>query len=245
VRPALAATTPPPFSGPSPNQAAAAAATSRSRWCRECAKAWKTAAAWRPGWRRWGRPGCAPGANHATPPPRKADATRRHRLSYCPECLKQQQAFDRLQEEKARLKGRRRYQERTAREGAFGASTPSSKIPLKPGADPTASVRAGGARPGPRGHGRRAVAAAQADVVQRVPVGECGPDCGTRLQPKGPVARTVVDVEPLRRQVSHYQLEQKYCPRCRRAGAAPAPGVLPRKLLGNRLLAHVAVPHYV
>jgi hypothetical protein len=55
----------------------------------------------------------------------------------------------------------------------------------------------------------------------------------------------VVDVEPLRRQTIHYQLEQKYCARCRRAVAARTPGVLPRHLLGNRLLAHVAVQHYV
>jgi hypothetical protein len=49
----------------------------------------------------------------------------------------------------------------------------------------------------------------------------------------------------LRRQVIRYELEQKYCPRCRRAVAARAPGVLPRHLVGNRLLAHVAVQHYV
>jgi transposase len=55
----------------------------------------------------------------------------------------------------------------------------------------------------------------------------------------------VVDVEPLRRQVLRYELEHKYCPRCRRTVAARAPGVLPRHLLGNRLLAHLAVQHYV
>ena len=89
------------------------------------------------------------------------------------------------------------------------------------------------------------MAAAQADRVERVPVGSRCPQCGGRLQDKGVAARTVVDVEPLRRQTIHYQLEQKYCPRCRRAVAAPTPGVLPRHLLGNRLLAHVAVQHYV
>jgi len=159
--------------------------------------------------------------------------------------LKQQQEIDRLGEENARLKDRLRYQERTAREGAFGSSTPSSKIPLKPGAPPAASPRPGGARPGHRGHGRRRLDRTTCDCVQRVPVGERCPDCGARLQHKGVAARTVADVEPLRRQVIRYELEQKYCPRCRRAVAAPAPGVLPRNLLGNRLLAHVAVQHYV
>jgi transposase len=159
--------------------------------------------------------------------------------------LKKQQEIDRLREENARLKDRLRYQERTAREGAFGSSTPSSKIPLKPGAEPTASSRTGGARPGHRGHGRQRLEASGADSVHRVPVGERCPDCGARLQPKGSAARGVVDVEPLRRQVIRYELEQKYCPRCRRSVAARAPGVLPRNLLGNRLLAHVAVQHYV
>jgi len=159
--------------------------------------------------------------------------------------LKKQQEIDRLREENVRLKDRLRYQERTAREGAFGASTPSSKIPVKPSAAPSAAARPGGARPGHPGHGRQAVPATEADRIQRVPVGARCPDCGAVLQPKGTAARTVVDVEPLRRQVLRYELEQKYCPRCRRAVAARAPGVLPRHLLGNRLLAHVAVQHYV
>jgi transposase len=89
------------------------------------------------------------------------------------------------------------------------------------------------------------VTAPAADCVQRVPVGERCPNCGTGLQHKGAAARTVVDVEPLRRQVLRYELEQRYCPQCRRVVAARAPGVLPRHLLGNRLLAHLAVQHYV
>jgi len=159
--------------------------------------------------------------------------------------LAKQQEIDRLREENARLKERLRYQERTAREGVFGSSTPSSKIPVKPGAAPITAARSGGARPGHHGHGRRAVDATAADCVQHVSVGARCPDCGCRLQHKGATARTVVDVEPLRRQVIHYRLEQKYCPRCRRAVAARAPSVLPRNLLGNHLLAHVAVQHYV
>lgn len=159
--------------------------------------------------------------------------------------MKKQQEIDRLREENARLKDRLRYQERTAREGAFGSSTPSSKIPIKPGAAPDASHRSGGARPGHPGHGRRRLDAAAADCVHRVSVGDRCPDCGAFLEHKGVAARTVADVEPLRRQLIRYELEQKYCPRCRRAVAAHAPGVLPRYLLGNRLLAHVAVQHYV
>jgi transposase len=74
---------------------------------------------------------------------------------------------------------------------------------------------------------------------------ETCPDCGGALQDRGCRERTVIDVEPLRRQTIHYQLQQKYCRRCRRAVRPRAPGVLKRHLLGNRLLAHVAVQHYV
>ena len=87
--------------------------------------------------------------------------------------------------------------------------------------------------------------ASQADRVEVVPVGQRCPRWRTGLQDKGRLDRSVLDVEPLRRQVIQFQWEQKYCPRCRRAVSARAPGVRPRHLLGNRLLAHVAVQHYV
>jgi hypothetical protein len=62
--------------------------------------------------------------------------------------LKKQQQIDRLREENARLKERLRYQERNAREGAFGSSTPSSKIPIKPGVVPDQPPRWSACRSG-------------------------------------------------------------------------------------------------
>ncbi len=159
--------------------------------------------------------------------------------------MKKQQEIDRLREENARLKNRLRYQERTAQEGFFGSSTPSSKVPLKPSAPIEQGPRFGGAQPGHVGHGRRTIPPEQADRVERVAVPERCPECGRRLQDKGTRSRTVIDVEPLRRQTVCYQLDQKYCPHCRKLVRARAPGVLPRGLLSNRLLAHVAVQHYV
>ena len=46
----------------------------------------------------------------------------------CKACLQKQQRIDRLEEELRRVKAKLRYQERTAKEGPFGASTPSSKV---------------------------------------------------------------------------------------------------------------------
>jgi transposase len=67
-------------------------------------------------------------------------------LTYCPECLKKQQRINELEEELAAAKSRLRYQERTAAEGPFGSSTPSSKVPIKPSALPERQARRGGAK---------------------------------------------------------------------------------------------------
>lgn len=160
--------------------------------------------------------------------------------------MQKQQEIDRLREENARLKARLRYQERTAREGFFGSSTPSAKLPVKASTTRRETPGPpGGSRVGHSGHGRRSVSAEAADQVIVLSGGEKCPDCGGPLHNRDCRQRTVLDVEPLRRQTIHYQLQHKYCPRCRRTVRPRAPGVLKRHLLGNQLLAHVAVQHYV
>jgi len=159
--------------------------------------------------------------------------------------LKKQQEIDRLREENARLKDRLRYQERTAKEGFFGSSTPSAKVPVKPSAPPEQLPRLGGAKPGHIGHGRRTIPPEQADRVEHIDAPESCPQCGGPLQDKGTKSRTVIDVQPLRRQTVCYHLNHKYCAHCRKLVRPAPPGVLPRALLSNRLLAHVAVQHYL
>ena len=166
-------------------------------------------------------------------------------LSYCPECLKKQQRINELEEEVVQLKARLRYQERSAAEGPFGSSTPSSKVPVKPDSLAERQARKGGARVGHAGHGRGSVDEADADRVERVPAPEGCPDCGGPLETRGLRPRTVMDCAPLRVEEVVYHLEQKQCPQCGRRMTARAPGVLPKALYGNRLLAHVAVEHYV
>lgn len=160
--------------------------------------------------------------------------------------MKKQQEMDRLREEITRLKARLRYQERTAKEGFFGSSTSSAKLPVKANTPlrETPGTR-GGARPGHQGHGRRSVSAEEAEELIVVPAAGTCPDCGGALQNQGGRDRTVLEVEPLRRKTIHYRLEQKYCPRCRRKVRPRAPGVFKKSLFGNRLLAQVAVQHYV
>jgi transposase len=153
--------------------------------------------------------------------------------------------IDRLQEEIARLKARLRYQERTAKEGPFGSSTPSSKVPLKANAAPQNSRQRGGAKPGHRGHGRRNIPNDEVTRQQSVPGPERCPYCGGPLDPKGTKARTIIEVDPVRKEVVRYELEQCDCHHCQRTFTARPTGVFTKGLFGNRLLTHLALEHYL
>lgn len=153
--------------------------------------------------------------------------------------------IDRLQEEIVRLKARLRYQERTAREGPFGSSTPSAKVSLKANTPPESSQRRGGAKPGHRGHGRRDIPDNEITRQEVVPGPEQCPYCGGPLDPKGRKPRTIIDVDPVRKEVIRYELEQRDCGRCRRTFTARPAGVFAKGLFGNQLLTHLALAHYV
>lgn len=51
-------------------------------------------------------------------------------MTYCKGCLNKQQKINELEEQIFSLKAKLCYQERTAKEGFFGSSTPSSKVPV-------------------------------------------------------------------------------------------------------------------
>jgi len=166
-------------------------------------------------------------------------------MTYCKQCLEKQRKIDELQEEIVRLKAKLRYQERTAQEGFFGSSTPSSKVPVKPSRPVTEPRPQGGGKLGHQGHGRGRISPDQADRVERIAVGDVCPDCGSPLEAKGSKSRTVIDCQPVRIQRVVYRLERKRCPQCRRLFTARPPGVLAKCLYSNALLTHVAVEHYV
>jgi hypothetical protein len=166
-------------------------------------------------------------------------------LFYCPKCFKYRQRVNELEEEVARLKAKLRAQERSAKEGAFGSSTPSSKIPVKPGSATEAQARRGGAKPGHKGHGRQAVTESQAARVERVALPEHCPECGGDLIARGLKRRAVIEARPLQVERVVFQLEQKRCARCGKAYQAKAPGVLSKALYGNQLLTYAVVQHYL
>jgi transposase len=167
------------------------------------------------------------------------------KLVYCPGCFEKQRRIDELEEEVRRLKAQLRYQQRTAAEGPFGSSTPSSKIPVKPNSLEERQEKRGGARPGHEGHGRQAVEAKEADRVEVMEVEGACPCCGGKLEDKGVRWRTVIDGQPLKKKSVAYALRRKWCPHCRKSFQSRAPGVLPKSLYSNHLLTHVAMQHYV
>jgi hypothetical protein len=83
-------------------------------------------------------------------------------MTYCKQCLEKQRKINELQEENLQLKAKLRYQERTAKEGLFGSSTPSSKLPVKPNTSTDRQHNHGGAKPG---HTRLGVGRAVAGKV--------------------------------------------------------------------------------
>ncbi len=165
--------------------------------------------------------------------------------SYCPQCLEKQRRINELEEEIIRLKAKLRYQDRTAEEGPFGSSTPSSKVPLKPSSLPERQARCGGAQVGHEGHGRCALSEAEADRVETIEAPDLCPDCGTPLESKGYERRTVQDIPPMKVQNVVWRVGHKWCPRCKHPVMARAVRALPKGLYTNRLLAHVAVQHYL
>ncbi len=166
---------------------------------------------------------------------------------YCKGCFEKQCKIDELTEEVKRLKAKLNYLERKGQEGYFGSSTPSSQVPIKTNGPKENQGKRGGAKPGHRGHGRRSFDESRADRVVRVEsaVGDRCPRCGGPLEDKGIENHCVIDIPPLKTQRILYQLPKRYCPGCQKSYQPPTPGVLPRSLYGNQLVATASTMHYL
>lgn len=164
----------------------------------------------------------------------------------CSECITKQEEIYRLREELRRVKAQLRRQERKTTEGYFGSSTPSSKKPVKKNSvNSNDEKNRGGGKPGHKGNGRYSLSAEQADRVEEVKVDSCCPNCGSDdLTYLGQRERTVIEYITKRKKVV-YQLERTQCNGCDTIIQAKAPGVLPKNLLSNNLLGHVATEFYL
>ncbi len=165
----------------------------------------------------------------------------------CPECLKKQQKIDSLLEENQHLREKLKYQQRKEREGFFGSSTPSSKVPLKVNTDHPPTGKPKGAQVGHKGAGRKVFKESEAERVVTVEaqVGSTCPHCGGLLEDKGMPERLVIESQPLKAQRVIYRLPKKYCPHCQKVFQARAPEVLPKSLYGNQLITTAAAMHYL
>lgn len=165
-------------------------------------------------------------------------------INNCSECFEKQRTIDELNEEVKRLKAKLHTQERKQEEGAFGSSTPSSKVPIKTNV-PAVPKKKMGAKPGHKGNGRKKFTEADADQVVEIEAQQdrC-PQCGGFLDDKGVYERMVLDCQPIKPEKILYRLPKRYCPHCRSTVRATAPAVLPKSLFGNQLIANTVDAHY-
>lgn len=167
-------------------------------------------------------------------------------FSYCEECLNKQREIDYLKDENQRLRQKLRYKERKDKEGFFGSSTSSAKIPVKANT-PETEHKPKGAKQGHQGFGRKKITLAEADRVETIAAseGENCPACGNPLTEKGFDDRIVFDSRPIKAERIIYRLPKKYCRHCSRTFQPLPPGVLPKSLYGNQLIATAASMHYL
>lgn len=155
------------------------------------------------------------------------------------------QIIDRLLDEIARLKSKLHYQERKAKEGLFGSSTPSSKIPIKESSAEEKRQRKGGAKKGHKGHGRKCMEGKQTDITETIQAPSVCPKCKKPLlELKDTRERTVADFVQIKVIKKVVRLERKKCCSCGKIVSAKPPGVMPRFMFSNTLLSYVATQHY-
>lgn len=162
-------------------------------------------------------------------------------MGYCKGCFEKQLEVDALIEENTHLKAQLRYRERKEKEGFFGASTPSSKLPVKETTPEDTRARKGGARIGHPGHGRKTH---ETDTGISLEGPTVCPDCGGELVVVEMRDRAVIESTPAKPEKLLYRIPHARCKNCKKLIRTNPPGVLPKSLYGNQLIAQLAVMHY-
>ena len=166
-------------------------------------------------------------------------------VNNCPLCINKQRRIDELEDEIKSLRVALGREQRKMEDGFFGSSTPSSKKPFKKSTEKK-EQKPKGARPGHEGHGRKGHEEGTADRTEDIfPESETCPECGKLLLKKGIERRSVVDIPLARPEKISFNLHKRYCPDCRKSFTPQPPGVLPRSLFGNRLIAKAITMHYL
>jgi transposase len=151
--------------------------------------------------------------------------------------------IDKLRAENATLREKLSYYVKKEKHGMFGLSTPSSLKPIKPNSKKEKKRKKSGAKFGHKGYGRKK------RIPDKIEVLECPekicPDCIIELEKIKSQSRTVIDMEPVKTKTIEYEIHQKICPKCKKTFSANVPNVMPRNLLSNNVLSHIAVSHFV
>jgi hypothetical protein len=144
-----------------------------------------------------------------------------------------------------RLKKQLGKQNRTINEEPFGSSTSSAKRTLKSNTPEENRLKRGGATKGHAGRGRAVIAGDIGVEMVTMEAPKCCPDCGCELENRGAEDRSVMDLEPEKLRLLRYRLGRGRCPQCHKWVQAKTPGVLPKGLFGNMLLAWVGEQHFL
>ena len=163
----------------------------------------------------------------------------------CRGCIEKRLKIDRLEDEVKSLRRKLKYREKKSKEGYFGSSTPSSKVPVKANSGKGKKKRKSGAKPGHKGHGRKGFTPQEADRLIPVSVENESCACGGTLHSRGNKRRSVLDLPPMKPEKLLYMLARKQCTLCNAIVYGRAPGVLPGWLYGNSLVSQAAAMHYV
>ena len=126
----------------------------------------------------------------------------------------------------------------------FGSSTPSSKIPLKANSTEENRARVGGRPKGHAGCGRKSVAPEDADERITLPLPVCPVTHETLTDVAATTTRTVYHTVPAHVVKQVFTRFRCWCPTCGKYHESEVPGVMPRFMFSNDLLAQALVDHY-
>lgn len=125
-----------------------------------------------------------------------------------------------------------------------GDSTPSSQQGRKSNTEEENQKKQGGSKKGRMGGVRKKPDSKTNDGVISVEIPDACPDCGNSLDNKGTRERRVVDIEKKVIQDIVYRIARGYCRCCNKVATGRVPA-LPGFMIGNQLLAEIAVQHYI
>lgn len=172
--------------------------------------------------------------------------TRDYGVNLCEGCFEKQRTIDRQFEEIQQLKQKLNANQRRLKDGFFGSSTPSSKVPLKANSLAENQLKKGGAKVGHQGFGRQVFTFEQADEVRISEVAEENCQvCECQLVSQSSNERAIYDLQREKIRRIYYKIRRKRCPICQKTVAGKIENAMPNAKLSNELIAEVAEQHYV